>query len=362
MHRGDTVDTALHRDRSAAFSPWVEESYHRLTQTLRAQTPVPPRLREAAIRRALSRSVSSYELARQEAAALEAGLTRPELEMIETPRLAYRDGADPELQALMRYIDEFSVGRYVQKESFSTLQRSLNAPQIIGLSLQAGFWNAAGHFASALKLQPEEFSLSDHHELAAGEAVMPPIMVEPGEKGGRLGLPVPSALLSQAFEAWPGGPGAVPTVLKAWAWLESPTLAAIDVWQQLCHRATSLGHYMRGMVVRRTLWRNGAYQLLDASLPGHRKSGLNERMTKAIEGGSLGGLISFERRILQFVDLYDSGLPIGDELFRGVFRRLDRQAMVELMLTVDFFGLQARLATALELPAEAAAVAETIPV
>jgi alkylhydroperoxidase family enzyme len=360
---GQEIPDVLHLVRLWAWSPWLQEQHQRLGHTLHNRTSLDRRLKELAIVRVCTRNYSAYELFHHVPLALDSGLTRAEIAAIQSFTWPDAECLSEEQRACLQYVDEFDAGRGVQLETVRRLKGFLDAGQIVAISLQAGYWSCNARFTKTLQAEFEPNRVERHtrmlndlyHDNTPAPRRAPQPVPEDEPEGSRIGLvswETASPKSRQWFDRWPGGYAAVPNLVKAWAWSDNVQAASQLVWEALEGPHTKLAPRLRTLVARRVAWRNYSPYLLELL---QRTSALADADLAAVQGDfeTSPALSGLEKSVLRFVDAWDSGLAVGDELFEPLRAALDRQELVEIQLNAGFFGTQARFAEALKLIPEA---------
>jgi alkylhydroperoxidase family enzyme len=352
----------LYLIRTWAWSPWLQEAHHRLATYLHNRTTLDQRLKWLAIIRVCTRNYSSYELSKHVPAALTGGMTRQELEAIQSFSWEESQALTDEDRACLQYIDEFDSGRGVQAEVCDRLRGFLDESQLVTLSVQTGFWGSTARLMKALKVTIEPWRLEEYrHALnrlypdnTRTVARIPRTAVERKLAGSRVGL-VEWENASEKnrfwFSRWQERYGTVPNLVRVWAWNDAVQAAQQLLWEEITGNHIKLSPRVLSLVSRRVSWLNYSRYLLALLEPYHRISGLGEAEFGAIEGDftSSVALSSKEKSVIRFVDAWDAGLGVGNDVFDAVFAHHDRQEMTEIQLAAGYFGSQARFAKSLEI-------------
>jgi alkylhydroperoxidase family enzyme len=355
-------DTALHLVRTWAWNPWLMEQNERLGHYLHNRTSIDKRLKQLAIVRVCTINYSAYELYHQVPGAIRAGLTADEIEAIQS--LAWEDSnrLTDEERACIRYADEFDSGRGVQETTFQQLRSYLNEQQIVEVSLQLGFWGANARLMKAVNAENEPW-LAERHEQTLREIAPRNIPMEPRQPqhvsaarppGSRIGLVEPdqATVKNQLwYSRWQEQYGPIPNLVKAWAWSEPLQVAQQLVWDVFAGDNIKLSRRTIAIAVRRVLWLNHTPYLMHLL----ESQGITRDLTSAdivaLDGDyrDSSSLSPIEKSVVQFIDAWDTGLGISDDVFDAVYQHHDRQEMSELQWAAGYFGWQARFAKALEL-------------
>ena len=354
---GQDPDTSLHLVRTWAWSPWVQEMQQRLGHALHQQTPLPHWFKELAIVRVCARSFSAYELYHHLPAARGAGLDEERLAALLSLEGADASCFDDADRACLRFVDEFDAGRGIQPGVFSAAAAQFTPPQIVAMAMQAGYWGCNARLTKALLVEPEPWMESTRNPTSIDREA--PLHAEPPagvEQCGRLGIPALDRLSPKSakwLERWPGGPTAAPALVRTWTWCEHVQAAAQREWSTLMGEHVSLSARHRALVVRRVSWLRYSPYLLDLFAPRHEAAGLDIDACAAIEGDPADGPFGDDDlSLVAFIDAWESGVGVDQEVFDAVARHFDRRQLVEAQILAGFFGTQARLATALQLPLE----------
>lgn len=357
---GQDADTLLYLIRTWAWSPWLGTAHQRLSHALHDRTPVPLRWKETAILRALTQPWAPYELTAHTALAQRVGLTPAEIDIICAPApLPPNAVLDPETSICVRYVDDIIACRGVQDERFAALQQYLHPGQIVSLTLQACFWASHARFANALRLEPEPWiersadkgkpwsGLSRLHDSVLVDAAPPALDIPPGGDAGRLGFPVPGERMARALASWPGGLEAAPAVLHTWSWVDTVASAMLRVWREFAGDHAELPRAVRECVAAQLSARHGCHMPLAPNSAGAPPAAAQDA-TPAFD-------------LCMLIEHYDAGLDIGDTLFGAASRALGTRRLIELLLTIGFFGLVARCCIALNVDSACRLPADAIP-
>jgi alkylhydroperoxidase family enzyme len=348
---GQNPDSAIHLVRTWAWSPWLQEVQQRLGHALHTQTPVPDVVKELAIVRICSTISSPYELFHHVPLALRTGVTDEQV-----AALARADGAEHSSlssleRAVVQYVDEFDAGRGVQDDTFAALQEHLTAAQIVGLSLQVGYWGCNARLTKALLVETEPWiAYTDDRPDARGSPVEPTVL-DAVEPGGRLQVPALDAVGPRARERLDSWGDDIPLLARAWSWVEPLCVAEHRRWQELSGPNVELSPRHRSLVARRVAWLRYSPYLLDLLARVPTWDLLDHRARAAAEGDrdARAWMPPADQALLDFIDVWENGLGVGASVFDRAAATLSRRELVEAQLVAGTIGTHARLSTALQL-------------
>lgn len=355
---GQDPDTALHLVRTWAHSPHLQECQQRLGHALHQQTSVPHRVKELVIVRVCAINFSGYELYHHLPAARGAGLLDDELDALLACGAAVDSRLSEQDRTCVRFVDAFDAGWGIPAELFDELRSHFGPDQIIAMAMQAGYWGCNARLTRALESEEEPWMDQSRHPASIDSgAPIPPAAPVDTEPGGRLGVPAPAALSERSqrwLDRWPGGLAGAPMLVRAWAWSEHAQVASQRLWAALAGDDVELAMRQRCMVIGRICWRRHAPYLV--GLAGSRSmfEPLEPELAMAVASGNdaSGVLSSSDKALLTFVDEWEAGWGLSRATFDAAASHFTPRQLVEAQLVAGFFGTQARIANALELPVE----------
>ncbi len=140
----------------AHASPPLFEAQGRLGFAVADPTVLAPRLRETAILRVAHLSGSRYELHHHLPLAAAAGLTRSEMEAIETQRYAQ---LDPLLAAICGFVDEVVVKLAPSDAVLAALRAQVSDQILVNLVLTIGCYMSIARLIAVTGIEPDEAAL-----------------------------------------------------------------------------------------------------------------------------------------------------------------------------------------------------------
>lgn len=350
-------DSAIHLVRTWAWSPWAQEAQQRLGHALHERTPVPTHLKELAIVRVCSMVHSPYELFHHVPIARLAGLSTVQTDALRRSDAAALDIFNGSERAVIAYTDEFDAGRGVQPETFERLSAHLDPAGIIALSCQIGYWGCNARLTVAMGTETEGWidypapapSAETHVRQEPRDRSTTPTTTD---GAGRLGVPVVESLGAKGREwldRWTGKPT---LLVRSWSWSEHLQATNQNMWAVLTSDQLAIDPLLRSIVAHRVSWLRHSPVLLELLADDPAWAALDDVRSAAIAGDhrARASLPAIEGDLLDFIDVWENGLGMGDSTFEPAHAALGPRGLVEAQIIAGFIGTQARLATALRLP------------
>lgn len=140
--------------KTVANSPNLLLNFIRLGNAVMGKTKVPPKLRELAILQVAKITGSEYEWAQHAPVAMEAGLSRKQLDAIPDWKKS-AEFNDIE-QAVLQYTDEVAKNVKVTDQTFSRLKKFFDEQTIVELTITIGFYGMVARLLVPLQVEIDE--------------------------------------------------------------------------------------------------------------------------------------------------------------------------------------------------------------
>jgi 4-carboxymuconolactone decarboxylase len=153
MERQGSAVLNLHR--AVANTPNMLRNFMRLGNSLLRHGLLPPAVRELAILRTAQMTGADYEWAHHVPIALQAGLTREQIDELEA--WATSPHFDERARAVLRYVESVAEDVAVSDEVFREARAHLSEGEMVELSLVVGYWGLVARLLVPLEidLEPE---------------------------------------------------------------------------------------------------------------------------------------------------------------------------------------------------------------
>jgi len=165
----DNGATVLNLYRAVAHSPHVVRNFIKLANSLVGRTALSPKLRELAVMRIAGLCHSEYEWTQHVPVALEAGVSREQLEAIASWEES--DSFNGEERAVLQYVDEVAGNVVVREKTFVTLKQYLSERDIVELTLAIGWWGMVARVLVPLEIEMDEQAVGSTGDLIGRRAV-----------------------------------------------------------------------------------------------------------------------------------------------------------------------------------------------
>ncbi|MFO8102494.1 MAG: carboxymuconolactone decarboxylase family protein [Dehalococcoidia bacterium] len=145
--------TVLNLYRTLAHSPSTLSNFVKLGNGLFDQAELPPKIREITILRIATLLGSEYELNQHVPIALEAGVTREQIENIhewaESPHF------NKDEKAALGYADQVTINVRVNDRVFRMLRRYFSERSIVELTVAIGYWGMVARVLQSLEVESD---------------------------------------------------------------------------------------------------------------------------------------------------------------------------------------------------------------
>ena len=163
--------------------------------------------------------------------------------------------------------------------------------------------------------------------------------------------------------------GAAPEVREIFERMESRGARVLNLYKVVGHsrgvlpsfvrlgsgllQHTQLDPRLRELAILRIATVTGSEYEWSQHLPFAREVGVSPEQIAAIKDWKWGGLFDArDQAVLRYVDEVARNVTVPDEVFSGLRRHLDEVSIVELTLSIGFWGMVARLLVPLQVEVE----------
>lgn len=149
--------------RMVAYSNATSREFIRYGDRLLFKSDLDARYRELAILRVSHLCSSNYEWAHHVPIALQAGITREQIEQIET----WRDSNlfTEEDRAILAFTEEVYNDSRPADETFAAVEKLMDATGLVELTLAIGHWSMVAKFLNTFRIENEEDFLAANKDL-----------------------------------------------------------------------------------------------------------------------------------------------------------------------------------------------------